>query len=374
MGDNKGKVMSVLGSIEPEQLGRTLMHEHLYFDLTAYRSEHETPEQTAFFYEPMTLKNLHRIANDPYSNRDNCINMDRELTLREMSYFKIAGGQTIVDVTPGGVHEGVMAAYMPMLVDLSKSSGIQVVAGFGHYLASSKTGGESPITMGVRDPALAEMTDDQVADLYIRAVEDGFGDTGVRPGIIGELGTGSIIEASEAKVLRAAGAAQKETGLAITLHMHLPARNGHEALDLISSNGGNPERVVMGHSDSLLCQTGRTYEQGIDYLLSLLERGAYIEFDLCGNSSYFRTDEAHWWLPSDRERAKGIHELCRHGFADKILLSHDTGHKYYLREYGGWGWAHVLTEFRRTMLEEGIDEKTIEGFSVSNPQSVLTIV
>ena len=146
-----------------------------------------------------------------------------------------------------------------------------------------------------------------------------------------------------------------------------------EALDLITSTGGDPSRVVMGHSDSLMCQTGRTYEQGLDYLLSLLDRGCYVEFDLCGNSEYFKTDEAHWWLPSDRERARGLHDMCKAGFANKLLLSHDTGHKYYLREYGGWGWAHVLTGFRRTMLEEGIDEAVVDGFSTANARDVLTI-
>ena len=113
------------------------------------------------------------------------------------------------------------------------------------------------------------------------------------------------------------------------------------------------------------------FQGGVDYVLSLAERGCYIEFDLCGNSGYFRTRETSWWMPTDRERAKALKVLCDRGFKDRILLSQDVGHKHYLREYGGWGYGHVLDEFRHHMRDAGIPDATSELFLTANPATIL---
>jgi len=370
---NAGKVMTVMGLIEPEELGHTITHEHLYFDLTGYRASDPTPDEAVFYYEQLTLRNLNRIRKDAYGNRDNCVHLDRAVALREIAAFQEKGGRTIVDVTPGGVREGIMDIYAPMVKDLAFSSGLNVVLGFGHYVMCAHDTKESPITLGKRMEGMEKMTAEQIAEMYIEAIDNGFGDTGIRPGIIGELGTGSEIHPEEEKVLRAGAIAQQHSGLAITLHMHLPVRRQHETLDILKSEGAIMDKIVLGHSDGVLTN-GKDIQDGIDFYLSLLERGAYIELDLIGNGEYFKTDEASWWLPSDRERAAAIAAMCKAGYSSQILISQDTGHKYYLLEYGGWGYVHALDGFRRTLLEADLDEATIDKLTIDNPRRMLTIV
>lgn len=372
---NVGKVMTVLGPVDPNSLGHTITHEHLYFDLTGYKRTNLSPEEIRFYEEKVTLRNLNRVRKDAYGTRDNCIHMDRSVALREIAAFQSFGGGTICDVSPGGVKEGVMEKYVPRLVDLSIASGVNVVAGFGHYIYNiNKDVCETEISLGKRLPEIETMTPETLARDYIDVIENGFAGTGVYPGIIGELGTGYQIHPQEAKVLRAGAIAQRETGLAITLHMHAPSRNGQEALDILLDAGAYPDKIVMGHSDGVLAHPDIEFSEAVDYYLGLLERGCYIEFDLCGNGEYFITDEGSWWLPSDRERAKAIARLCKAGYSDKILLSHDTGHKYYLLEYGGWGYAHVLDGFHKTLLGHGIAPETIDKFTIDNPMRMLTIV
>jgi phosphotriesterase-related protein len=77
--------------------------------------------------------------------------------------------------------------------------------------------------------------------------------------------------------------------------------------------------------------------------------------------------------PSDRERAKALAKLCRSGYSERLLLSQDVGHKHYLREYGGWGYGHVLQDFTHHMAEAGIDRDAISKFFIQNPARVLSI-
>lgn len=65
--------------------------------------------------------------------------------------------------------------------------------------------------------------------------------------------------------------------------------------------------------------------------------------------------------------------LCRSGYGDRLLLSQDVGHKHYLREFGGWGYGHVLDAFRHHMEEAGIDAPEIDRFLNENPARVLSL-
>ena len=85
----------------------------------------------------------------------------------------------------------------------------------------------------------------------IGEIGEGFGDTGVRPGVIGEIGADrSVISAAEERSLRAAGLAQRETGLAISLHA---ARStvGRDMLEVLDSEGVPRDRLIRGHLDTV---------------------------------------------------------------------------------------------------------------------------
>jgi phosphotriesterase-related protein len=347
-------VMTVLGPIDATALGKTITHEHLFIDLSCYLTPPMPGTNAEVYHEPVSISNLHSLHRDPYGNRDNCILDDVDLATREVMTFKEQGGKTIVDVTLVDIGRDPLA-----LAEVSKRTGVNIIAGCGHYIYSAFP------------PGVAEMSEQQLTDELLREIQLGIAETGIKPGVIGEIGTGHPIHAAEARMLRAAARAQIETGLAISIHVHPPGRRGHEVLDILLNEGVKPERLILGHLDASLAHLDIEFDEAIGYVESLADRGAYIEFDLCGNSGYFVTKEASWWLPSDRERAKAIEILCRKGFKSKILLSQDVGHKHYLKEFGGWGYGHVLRDFRHHLREAGVESSSIEDFFVANPAQAI---
>jgi phosphotriesterase-related protein len=350
------QIMTVLGPIDADELGKTITHEHLFIDLSCYLTPPKDGEPQGVFHDPVNIKNLHSLLRDPYGNRDNCILDAVELAVREVDLFKRAGGRTIVDVSLPDIGRDVSK-----LAEVSRRTGVNIVAGCGHYIYSA-------FPAGVED-----MSQDQMTAELLKEIRVGVDDTGIKPGVIGEIGTSHPIHPQEIKMLKAAAQAQVETGLAISIHVHPPGRRGHEVLDILLGEGVRPEKIILGHIDASLAHLDIDFDKAVDYVVSLADRGCYIEFDLCGNSGYFVTKEASWWLPSDRERAKALARMCKKGFEDKILLSQDVGHKHYLVEYGGWGYGHTLTDFSHHLAEAGVDTKQIDGFFLDNPARVLAI-
>lgn len=349
-------IMTVLGPLDPKDLGATITHEHLFIDLSCYLQPPVKPDPNDIYYQKVDIKNLYALRRDAYCSRDNCILDDVDLACREVEIFKRHGGRTIVDVTLVDIGRNVGA-----LAEVSRRTGINIVAGCGHYIFSAFP------------PGLAERSEDDIYKEIIGEINQGVDGTGIRPGVIGEIGSGDPIHEQEKKVLRAAARAQVESGLAISIHVHAPGRRGNEVLDILMGEGVAPEKIILGHIDASLAHLDIEFSQAMDYINSLLDRGCYIEFDLCGNSGHFVTRDHTFWMPSDRERAKALALMSRRGYSDRILLSQDVGHKHYLQEYGGWGYSHVFTEFNNCMLEAGITPAHIDAFLHENPARVLTI-
>lgn len=313
-------VMTVLGPVDAAELGATLPHEHIFCDFTCFLLKPQDREEQAFLEEKVTLDNLYRVRSNPYSNRDECVLDSMETALWEIGLFKKYGGKTIAELS---------------------------LPGCG------------------RDPV-------RLADLYVREFQNGIEDTGIRPGIIGEIGTSALLTGDEKKVLRAAARAHHDTGLAITIHLDPAARRGHEVLDILCKEEGvPPERVVLGHLGFVLAHKDLEPQDALDHLYSLANRGCYIQFDLCGNTTVYKKEVGSWVLPTDLQRTKAIYKLCERGFSDRILLSHDQGLKHFLASYGGWGYSHVLNDFQRYLAEAGIEPHTARKFNYDNPARLL---
>lgn len=347
-------VMTVTGPVEVTDLGRTLPHEHLVIDLTPYVEELSRYQDLPHEEEEVGLANLGAIRGNPYGNRDNCVLDSTDLAIREVELLKAAGGRTIVDATNDDIGSDPTA-----LRTISEATGVHVVAGCGHYVNFAQP------------DSVREATHDEIADDLVRQITGGLRGTDVRPGIIGEIGTTHPLHPNEAKVLRAAATAQKETGLPLSVHVHPPTRAGHDVLDLLEGEGVDLTRVVLCHIDSALAHNDIEFAEAVDYQRSLARRGAFVEFDLCGNSGFFSDGATSWWLPSDRERAKAIGRLVEDGFAGSLLISQDVGHKHYLSEYGGWGFGHVLTVFKDMLADFGLGTDVHDQLTIANPARML---
>jgi phosphotriesterase-related protein len=199
---------------------------------------------------------------------------------------------------------------------------------------------------------------DSLADELVHDATVGVGETGVRIGILGEIGTDKPwMTPSEERVFRAVARASRRTGLAITTHAVM-SDVGQWQLTVFEEEGVDPGRVVIGHADSYPV---------LDHYLSLIHRGASVEFDFLGMS--FTPMEQY----GEARIIDLLLELLHRGHADSVLLSHDVCHNSQLRHYEGSGYTYLSTAFLPRLRERGVSEAEIDQLTVLNPRRVLTI-
>ena len=350
--------MTVLGPVAPEQLGVTLPHEHVLFEQRPKLPPPAPEEVTrrALAHAKVEMKYLGLLRRNPAAIRDNAIVDDLDLAAREVLEFKQVGGGTIVDVSCRGLGRDPAG-----LRAVSALTGVHLVTACGYY-----TGHFHP-------PELAARTIDDVAAELVRELTVGIGATGVRAGVIGEIGTGEPLyrpsstwdaraepdlSPSEEKVVRAAGRAQRATGAPVSIHIYnyRPNQLAHHVLDLLAAEGADLEKVVIGHLDT---------RPDLDYVLSIADRGAYVEFDTFGME--FVLDGSFVQFARDSERIALVVELVRRRYERQVLLSHDVCWKSLLVSYGGYGYAHLSRHIEPWLRHHGLTDGQIRTMRVENP-------
>lgn len=346
--DLKGRAQTVLGIVEPEQLGNTSPHEHLMLDFSLVFTMPEEASSIHRAHEPVTMKNLGWINYDPFRNLDNLVNMDEDVAISEASLYRRAGGSTMVDTTSVGLKRDPLA-----LARISRTTGINIVMGSGYYVAISH-----PEDMD--DKSVEEIEDEIVRDITV-----GVGTTGIKAGIIGELGCSWPLTANERKVLVAGARAQRRTGAPMTIHPGRHETAPFEILDILEEAGGDVTRTVMSHTDRTILDN--------ETLLRLAKRGCYIEYDFFGwEISYF--SYSPYDMPNDAGRLDFIKFLVDEGYSEKVFMAHDMFGKHRQVRFGGHGWPHILENIAPRMPGRGFSQDDIENILVRNPARWLTFV
>jgi phosphotriesterase-related protein len=338
-----GEVQTVLGAVPPSGLGVTLMHEHLLCDVTPPELAAQRLPQVE-----ITLENVFAIRHLWCSHYGNHILASLDDMVQEALLFRGAGGGTIVELTTAGIKPNPLG-----LRAISAQSGLHVVAGCGTYVESFA--GAALVGRSVEDLA-AEM---------IAAVREGVAGTGVRAGIIGEIGVSDPWTEGERNALRAAAVAHRETGVAVNVHPGRDPASPLAIIRLFATAGGDPTRLVLSHMDRTLMT-----KEGV---LPLLDMGTVAEWDFFGiESSYYPFAPID--LPNDAVRLDLIRCLMDRGHAGQIVISHDICTKTRLRRYGGHGYAHILVNVRPVMQRKGFSEEEIRLLLVDTLRRLLTIV
>ena len=298
-------VMTVRGPIAAGELGVTQPHEHVLIDL----------------------------SRGPYvSGFDGLLNEPR-LMGEELNAYADAGGRTVCDLTTidlGRDPEGLRAA--------SVASGVNVVMSTGWYRAP------------YYPEAINRTSTADLAAQLVREIRDGVDDTGIHPGVIGEIGADKPwVAGVEERVFRAAARAQAATGLG--LMTHTPPGGAPQQLDILLDGGADPSRIAIGHSDLLL---------DVDYHQAIRRRGAFVSIDLVGYAFY----------PEDR-LAEHVVGLIRAGHLDWILLSTDICFRSRLRAWGGPGYAQLRDEFLPRLRRLGVGDDELRVLTVDNPRRFL---
>ncbi len=345
IGIESGTVTTVRGPIAVDQLGVTMMHEHIVIDASSWWHCPDCAARMFLTDQPVGMGILGELRMDPFVNRDNCTLVDVDLAVAELRQYSDLGGRTVVDPTNRGIGRSP-----GILRDISERTGLNVVMGAGYYLEPSNP------------PRFNDMSKQDIADEIAGEAREGVGDTGIRIGIIGEIGISKDFTAAEEKSLRGAALAQAATGLPLSIHLPGWERLAHRVLDVIAEEGGDLRHTVLCHMNP----SGGDP----DYQTSLAARGAFIEYDMIGMDYYYADQDAQ--SPCDEENASAIKVLVDAGFLTSILLSQDVFLKMMLTHYGGFGYAYVLRHFVPRLRRHGVTDTQIDTLLVDNPRSVFS--
>lgn len=305
-----GGVRSVVGDVPPEQLGAVYCHEHLI--------THPGPQV-------------------PGANDDLRLD-DEKRALEELRLFAEAGGGAVVEVTTAEFGRDAAA-----LARLGAASRIVVVATTGHVAEE--------YWRGVLK--LDERTEEALRDEFVRELVEGIDGTGVRAGVI-KAGTSlDGATSTERKVIRAAAAAQRETGAPITTHT-TAGTAALEQVRLLDVAGAELDHVCIGHLDRRLI-----WEEHLE----LARAGVFLGFDCVSKEQY----------ANDERRAEFIVRLVAAGFGHSVLLSGDLARRRYLTSWGGApGYVYILERFLPLLGRLGLSTSEQRSLVVDNPARFLT--
>ncbi|OON76389.1 phosphotriesterase family protein [Streptomyces tsukubensis] len=246
------------------------------------------------------------------------------------------GLELVIELTCRGMGRDVEA-----LARISRASGVSVIAATGWYYEPFHT------------PEIADSSVEQLTEALLLDIEGGLGSDGVRPGVLGEIGShGDRPSDPEIRSLRAAARAGRTARLSVATHAQL-GRGGLAQLDLLTAEGLPPQRVSIGHQD--LLDDPAVHRE-------IAARGAYVAFDTVGKESY----------QSDDVRLRLLLSLLEAGHADRALLSCDISRHGYLRREGGQGYGHLFDSFLPKARAAGVDDDLIDLMTRRNPLRFLT--
>lgn len=315
-------IQTVLGPIEPSELGVCLPHEHIWCD------QNTAPRRELFGVSRST---------DDYMRLD-----DEEKMVGELIAYREAGGGAIVEVTCDG-----WGRDLDVLARLSEASGVHIIATAGFYIEPCM-------------PAyVAERSVEELADQLIHEMTEGIGPDKRKPGILKTSSHRARVEGLELKGLKAVALAHLHNGAAITTHTTGARRQeipggvaAVEQLKLLQAESVYAHHFIAGHIDE---------RPDIDVLSELAEQGAYVQFDVIDKENYIL----------DETRAELVAALISRGHVERLLLSHDRNRDHEMRYSGHTGYCHIFEDFLPRLHRLGVNEDQIETMMVANPARVL---
>jgi len=282
--------------------GMTYAHEHTTINLSALKGTDDT--------------NL------------NCFNE----TVEEFKELYNKGVRNIIDVTVMGMERN------PEYVgEVAKESKLNIIQSTGWYQDK------------FLPDYINDRTVDQLAEIMYKDITEGIEGTDNKAELIGEIATSkNEMTVRERKIFEAAVLVQREIELPISTHTTL-GTFGKEQVEFFQKQKAPLEKIVIGHVDL----TGDS-----QYVLDLLNKGVYVEFDTVGKNNY---------MP-DQRRIEMLKVIEKAGYEDKVFLSMDITRKSHLKYKGGIGYSYLLDEFIPLAIDNGVSERFIEKMLMDNPK------
>jgi len=306
------KVNGVLGPIEAEDLGFTLMHEHIMIANWSMRQ--------AFADWIDTDAHVVKATGEVRSAQD-------------------LGVRTIVDLTPINLGRDVN-----VIREVADRAQAQIIAATGFYFHD--------------EPWLAGWEVDRLVEYLMRDVEVGIQGTDSKAGIIKAATAEAGVTPINRKTLQVAARLQKASGLPISTHTTPHDRNGLDQQDVFEEEGVDLSRVVIGHC-------GDTTD--LDYLETILRRGSTIGMDRFGLEMILPMQQrvvtiAELCQRGWSDRMVLSHDACCH------IDFFPPGTPYPPK----WNYRHICEDVVPALRKEGVSEEHIRQMTVDTPRRILT--
>ena len=324
-----------------------MTHEHLLIDFRCVFQMPSEASKKGLAYAPLSLENLGWVRYNWNGNLDNLTIFDEEMVIAEVGRYTRAGGKSLVDATSIGIGRDPLG-----LARIARATGLNIIMGGDYYVGST------------HPPDMDGRTVEQLADEMVRDITEGVGDTGVRTGIIGEIGCSWPWTDNERKAVRAGAIAHQRTGAPLLIH---PGRHQDSPMEIIAElkeTGADLTRTVICHIERTIFDWSK--------LLELASTGCYLEYDLFGLETSHYPFPGIPYMPSDAQRIDQIARLVGEGLVERIVVAHDVCSKHRLARYGGHGFDHILENIVPRMRRWGITEEQVHTILVENPKRVLT--
>lgn len=320
------QVNTVRGPVDVDDLGQTLMHEHIFV---------LSPEHVANYGTGTWWDEESRVAD----------------AVAKLNALAAKGVRTLVDPTVWG-----LGRYVPRIQRIAAQvPDLHIIVATGLYAFE-----ELPHQYEHRGPGLLLDMPEPMVDDFVRDITEGIADTGVKAAflkcVVEEKGLTPGVE----RICRAVAQAHLRTGAPITVHTNSFAGTGPIALDLFSKEGVDLTKVIVGHAGD---------SNDLDYLMRMADTGATLGMDRFGLDVYNPTDQ----------RVATVAELCRRGYADRMVLSHDTA--CFMDYFGAawdearaalapnWRYDHIHDDVVGALLDSGVTSEQIRQMLVFNPRS-----
>jgi len=310
---------TVRGPVDTADLGRVLMHEHVFV---------LTPEI-----------------------QDNFPSFDEEAevasAVARLNELKANGIDTIVDLTAIG-----LGRYIPRIQRVNADADINIVAATGLY-----TYNDVPHYFHFRGPGTILYGPEVMVDMFLADILEGIADTGVKAGILKCATDEHGVTPGVGRVLRAVAQAHRATGVPISTHTHAVTKRGLEQQDIFEAEGVDLSRVVIGHS-------GDTTD--VAYLEEVMARGSFLGMDRFGIDVI---------LPFE-DRVQIVATLCERGHADQMVLSHDAScyidwlpHEAF-DLMPRWHYLDITKDVIPALKDRGVTDEQIDQMLIHNPKKV----
>lgn len=338
-------IETVRGAINPEKMGITSPHEHVFINCACWIDKSST-----LVNNHVTLDIIPELKRKHGQCSENLVLESFEEIVPELERFKFFGGRTLVELTLPGIGRDVKR-----LREISEATDINIICGTGWYVDSS------------HPPYVSQSDTNELAARIIAELEDDIDGSGIRAGVIGEIGCSEPLTENERKVIAAAGRAQVSSKAALTLHTALfdiaNRRHPHQApqeLDILKANDSDLSKVYVSHMDC-------THDDLRYHKMLMDEYGVTLSYDNFGQDQYYDNFFFGAGGFTDRDRIKAMIELLESGYEKQLLMSSDICEKIHTRRYGGWGYSHVLEHIVPELELRGTTRKQLETMMIANP-------